>query len=123
MGKETSVAEKTIDALIKAGWEVLENDFDERTFLCWRQAAYSCVKALVGAEHPYAERLRRQIQRIEPSTVLSDVGILTAARLRRFQDFAPAFAAGKGKQKQSEPYTLSKGNSAPFCHLKTNALS
>ena len=102
MGKEASAAERRIDALIRAGWDVLESDFDERTFLRWRQAAYNCVRELVGAEHPYAQRLRTQINGVGPSTVLSDVGILTAAMLWRFQDFVPCFAGGNGKQKRRE---------------------
>jgi hypothetical protein len=89
MGREIEMAEKRLDALIDAGWDVLESDFDERVFLRWRKQAYECVSQLVGKDHPYAERLKAKIFSAEPSTALADVGILTAARLWRFQDFAP----------------------------------
>ncbi|MDQ7784141.1 MAG: hypothetical protein RDU20_14750 [Desulfomonilaceae bacterium] len=118
MTKVTRVAEQQIDDLINAGWDVLESDFDESTFLRWRRHAYACVSELVGAEHPYAEHLRVRIGGVEPSTVLADVGVLTAARLWRFQDYRPSFTRRKKKLKDAEPESSSKSDLAPFCYLK-----
>jgi hypothetical protein len=79
------VVEKQLDALIQAGWHVFESDFDHKAFLRWRKQAYECVSLLVGADHPYTEHLRLNIKDAEPSCLLTDVGVLTAAKLLRLQ--------------------------------------
>ncbi len=69
-----------IDALIVAGWRVLETDFSESAFREWRKRALDCVVALCGKCHPYADYFKSGVQRGRKSSVLTGVGLLTAAR-------------------------------------------
>lgn len=72
--------ETKIDALIKAGWSVLNSDFSERAFQEWRRQAFDCVVALCGESHPYADYFKRSLQRARTSSLLTGVGLLAAAR-------------------------------------------
>ncbi len=69
-----------IDALIKAGWRVVETDFSESMSQEWRKRALDCVVALCGKCHPYADYFKSGVQRARKSSVLTGVGLLTAAR-------------------------------------------
>ena len=69
-----------IDALIKAGWRVVETDFSESMFQEWRKRAFDCVVALCGKCHPYADYFRSGVKVARKSSVLTGVGLLTAAR-------------------------------------------
>jgi hypothetical protein len=75
------VPEKEIDALIEAGWRVLESDYNEAAFLHWRTRAYECLKALVGPSHIYTEHFKTSMAEPELTTVLCGVGLLAAATL------------------------------------------
>lgn len=97
------MTEKRLDALIQAGWEVLERNYDQAAFLSWRKQAYDCVSLLVGPDHPYAECMRLNIQEVEPSAVLADVGILTAAKLSQFQGFTSYIASQSEELEQHNP--------------------
>jgi hypothetical protein len=77
------VPERELDALIRAGWRVLETDFDETAFLRWRTRAYECLEALVGPHHVYTEHFRINMSKPELITILSGVGILGAATIGR----------------------------------------
>lgn len=78
--------EKKIDALIVAGWRVLETDFNEGEFQDWRKQAYDCVVSLCGQGHPYSAYFRRDVERARKSSVLTGVGLLTAARFGAKRD-------------------------------------
>jgi len=69
-----------IDAVIVAGWRVLENNFSESSFEEWRREALDCVVALCGESHPYAEYFKSGVKKVRKSSVLTGVGLLTAAR-------------------------------------------
>lgn len=43
--------EHQIDQLIQTGWRVLDSDFDETEFRRWREQAFECLTALLGADH------------------------------------------------------------------------
>jgi hypothetical protein len=75
------VPERELDTLIRAGWQVLETDFDEAAFLRWRKRAYECLEALVGPHHVYTEHFRINMSDPELITILSGVGILGAATI------------------------------------------
>jgi hypothetical protein len=73
--------ERKIDALVEAGWNVLESDFDEEAFLHWRLRANECLEALLGADHIYTERFKETMGRPETNAVLAGVGVLAAVSL------------------------------------------
>ncbi len=73
--------ERQIDALIEAGWHVLESDFDETAFRYWRRTACECLEALLGPEHTYTEHFRYKMRQLDATTLLSGVGVLSAASL------------------------------------------
>ena len=72
--------ENKIDALIDAGWRVLDSDFTERAFQEWREQAFDCVVALCGESHPYTDYFKRGLQKTRESGILTGVGLLAAAR-------------------------------------------
>ncbi len=78
-GEDLLAPEKKIDALIKAGWRVLDSDFDETAFLHWRERAYECLEALLGPQHVYTKRFRISLCEPKLIAILSRVGILGAA--------------------------------------------
>ncbi|MBI5571183.1 MAG: hypothetical protein HY914_14665 [Desulfomonile tiedjei] len=73
--------EAQIDALIEAGWHVLESNFDEAAFLHWRTRSYECLKALLGPGHTYTEHFEYNMRQSEAATLLSGVGVLAAVQL------------------------------------------
>ncbi len=75
------VPERQIDALIEAGWHVLESNFDETAFLHWRATAYECLESLLGPHHAYTEHFRYNMGQPEPTILLSGVGVLAAVSL------------------------------------------
>jgi hypothetical protein len=84
--KSGALVEGRIDALIEAGWHVLETDFDDDAFLCWRMRAYECLKVLLGPSHHYTEHFRSAVKGSEATAVLTGVGFLEAASLTDLQD-------------------------------------
>ena len=75
------VPEKQIDALIEAGWHVLESNLDEAAFLHWRMRAHDCLNALLGPRHAYTEHFEYHMRQSKAITLLSGVGVLAAARM------------------------------------------
>ena len=73
--------EAQIDALIEAGWRVLESNFDEAAFLHWRSRSHECLKVLLGPRHTYTEHFEYNMRQSEATTLLSGVGVLAAAKL------------------------------------------
>lgn len=71
--------EKSIDDLIEAGWMVIHSDFDEAAFQNWRSKAAVCLDSLLGSEHTYTQYFRNHVRRSATSSILTGVGILTAA--------------------------------------------
>ena len=87
-GRLRDMVENKIDAVIVAGWRVLENDFSESSFQEWRKRAFDCVVALCGESHPYADYFKSGVQKARKFSVLTGVGLLTAAQ------------SGEGRMKQ-----------------------
>lgn len=75
------VPEKQIDALIEAGWHVLESDFDEAAFAHWRARACECLESLLGPHHLYTEHFKYNMGHPEATILLSGVGVLAAVSL------------------------------------------
>ena len=72
--------QENFEGLIKAGWDVLERDFDENTFLEWRKRAVEYLTEILGPEHYYTQRFGNKILQAETMGVLSGAGLLSAAR-------------------------------------------
>ncbi len=117
------MVKKQLDALIQAGRRVFEHDFDQTAFLRWRKQAHDCVSLLVGADHPYAEHLRLNIREADPPRLPTDVGVVTAAKLRRFQGVKSCTANGTKGVGQAGSKASFDSDAAPFCHLRMGNLS
>lgn len=72
--------ENKIDAMIVAGWRVLENNFSEHAFQEWRKQALDCVVALCGESHPYTDYFKSGVEKARTASVLTGVGLLTAVQ-------------------------------------------
>jgi hypothetical protein len=72
--------EQRIDDLIKAGWAVLESDFDPDAFKSWRQKAFECLNAMFGPDHIYTRYFEHFIQQGGKKNVLAAGGVLVAAK-------------------------------------------
>jgi len=71
--------EKSIDDLIEAGWMVIQSDFDDAAFQNWRNKAAICLDCLLGSEHTYTRYFKDHVRHSAESSLLTGVGILTAA--------------------------------------------
>jgi hypothetical protein len=72
--------ERRIDDLIKAGWGVLESDFDPDAFQHWRQKAFECLNAMFGPDHIYTKYFEHFVQQGGRKNVLAAGGVLVAAK-------------------------------------------
>jgi len=72
--------EDQIDELIKAGWRVLESDFDPLAFQNWRLKAFECLNTMFGSDHVYTKYFEHFVQEGQRSNVLAAGGLLTAAK-------------------------------------------
>jgi len=91
------IVEGKIDALIEAGWHVLETGFEDEAFLNWRIRAYECLEVLLGPSHHYTEHFRSAVRRSEATALLTGVGVLAAASLTEVQT-AGSGQCGTGEQ-------------------------
>ncbi len=74
--------ENTIDALIITGWRFLDVGFNDRAFQEWKKQAIVCLVARCGESHPYTECFSNSVEKERTSSVLTGVGLLTAAQSR-----------------------------------------
>jgi len=72
--------EQRIGDLIKAGWGVLESDFDPRAFQLWRRSAFDCLAAMFGPDHVYTRHFENFVQQGGETDLLAANGILSAAQ-------------------------------------------
>ena len=72
--------EHQIDELIKAGWEVVDSDYDPVAFQHWRLKAFECLTAMFGPGHVYTKYFRDFVQQGRRTNVLAGGGVLTAAK-------------------------------------------
>lgn len=72
--------EQRIDALIKAGWNVLESDFDPVAFQHWRLKAFECLAAMFGPDHVYTKYFEHFVEKGNRTNVLAAGGVLVAAK-------------------------------------------
>ena len=100
--------EHQIDALIKAGWEVVESDYDPVAFQHWRLKAFECLSAMFGSDHVYTKYFERFVEQSDRTNALVAGGVLAAAREqwtnKEFQTSKPLNALDRSR--------LSSGQSA-----------
>ncbi len=72
--------EQRIDALIEAGWGVLDSDFDPVAFQRWRRKACDCLTAMVGPDHVYTRHFENFVRQEGEADLLIAGGILSAAK-------------------------------------------
>ena len=63
--------EQRIDRLIKAGWGVVESDFDPISFQNWRLKAFECLGAMFGPDHVYTKYFEQFVQQGDRTNVLA----------------------------------------------------
>ena len=78
-----------IDELIKAGWGVVDSDFDPEAFKHWRLKAFECLTAMFGPDHIYTKYFEHFVKQSDRTNALAGEGVLFAAE---------ATLAGKGLQ-------------------------
>jgi len=69
-----------IDELIKAGWGVVDSDFDPEAFKHWRLKAFECLTAMFGPDHVYTKYFEHFIEQGDRTNVLAAGGVLVAAK-------------------------------------------
>ena len=72
--------EQRIDELIKAGWGVVESDFDPIAFQNWRLKAFECLNAMFGPDHVYTKYFQHFVEQGDRTNVLAAGGVLVAAK-------------------------------------------
>ncbi len=72
--------EHQIDELIKAGWEVIESDFDPVAFQHWRLKAFECLTAMFGSDHVYTKYFEHFVRQGDRANALVGGGVLAAAK-------------------------------------------
>jgi hypothetical protein len=72
--------EDRIDELIKAGWGVVESDFDPVAFRHWRLKAFECLNAMFGSDHVYTKYFQRFVKQDRRAHALAAEGVLAAAK-------------------------------------------
>jgi len=91
-GVEMKIEHK-IDELIKAGWGVLDSDFDPVAFQHWRVKAFECLNAMFGSDHTYTKYFERFVKQGDRANILAAGGVLVAAKEQwagnEFQPSAP----------------------------------
>lgn len=118
------MAKKQLDALICAGWDALEHSSEREDLEKWREQARQCVTQLAGDDHPYAEHFKHGMLSGGSSGLLTDVGVLSAAKLWLFQGLESCDTTSPGDTTRSEPSAAVVKPVGPFCYLKlTNCAS
>jgi hypothetical protein len=74
--------ERQFDELIRAGWQLMDGGYSERSFQSWRKSAFECLLSLLGPDHSYTNYFEWRLRKAEAADVLTGVGVLTAAKLR-----------------------------------------
>lgn len=78
--------------LIRAAWNVMENNYDEAAIVDWREKASACLDEMFGPDHHYCRQFRRSLARANKLSLLAGGGVLEAAK-----------ATGKVPKLEDEP--------------------
>jgi hypothetical protein len=118
-----SPPDKRLDALIHAGWNALEREFQREDVGSWREQAYRCVGMLVGENHPYTEHFKNGMQGAESASLLTDVGVLTATKLWLFQGLESHDATTERDSAETTSDEAIVSLAGPFCYLSKKSFS
>jgi hypothetical protein len=99
-------AQKALDDLIDAAWQVVESDFDPEAFTTWRECARDCVGALLGPNHPHAQFFEALVATEAKTNLLAVAGILEATKEQAVTRKIPAH------HRDSGPRTIAAGEKA-----------
>jgi len=72
--------EDQIDELIKAGWGVVDSDFDPIALKNWRVKAFECLTTMFGPDHAYTKYFEHFVKQGDRNNVLAAGGVLSAAK-------------------------------------------
>jgi hypothetical protein len=72
------IADEGIDALIRAGWSIFDNQSTATAFEAWRRQALTAMTALVGKNHAYTLYVEENVQPGSRGSLLIAIGLLTA---------------------------------------------
>ncbi len=72
--------EHRIDELIKAGWAVVDSDYDPVAFQHWKLKAYECLNAMFGSDHAYTKHFEHFVKQGDRANILAAGGVLVAAK-------------------------------------------
>jgi hypothetical protein len=90
--------EHQIDELIKAGWKVVESDFDPLVFQHWRLQAFKCINAMLGSDHFYTKYFEQLVQQGDRVNVLAAGGVLATAKQQWVgKEFEPSEPLNSGE--------------------------
>ena len=93
-----------IDELIKAGWGVVESDFDPAAFQNWRRKAFECLNAMFGPDHIYTKYFEHFVQQSDRTNVLAAGGVLVAAKQQMAcSEFSSSKPMGPSPSSRSYP--------------------
>lgn len=51
-----------LEALVDAGWHVIDTNFDATAVLTWRREAFHCLNLLVGPEHACTQHFEHYVE-------------------------------------------------------------
>jgi hypothetical protein len=102
--------EQRIDDLIKAGWRVLEPDFDPIAFQLWRRSAFDCLNAMFGPDHVYTRHFENFVRQGGKTDLLAAGGILIAAKEQAILQ-QPVTGQSQWRRERSIPLTENIGGS------------
>ncbi|MGC8660244.1 MAG: hypothetical protein ACP5U1_14355 [Desulfomonilaceae bacterium] len=72
------IHDEAFAALLEAGYQVVDTDFDDMAFKKWRQRAIDCMAALLGAEHPYVRSFSEYVRRHDFGSLFLGKGLVYA---------------------------------------------
>ena len=72
--------EERLERLIRAGWRVIDSNFDESAYLQWRKESAKCLAEMFGPDHFYYLQFTNKVRARNPQNILIGDGILVAAR-------------------------------------------
>jgi hypothetical protein len=62
--------EKRLDALIEAGWHVIDTEYDKRALYFWKKKAYDFLENFVGPDHVSTQGFRNYILSLEDAGLI-----------------------------------------------------
>ncbi len=71
--------EHQLDELIKAGWGVVDSDFDPVAFQHWRLKVFECLNTMLGPDHVYTKNFGHFVKQGDRANILAAGGVLVAA--------------------------------------------